>query len=117
MKGLKSPRHVQRFLSTHDQIANVFSCPHPGVHALGRGDRHCNTRMITPISGIASFLASNRNKLTVPPASPSDVDLPRAANMVDEMPPPIRPQSFRETTSCSIALSSDFIELINHCFY
>jgi putative transposase len=25
MKGFKSPRHVQRFLSTHDQIANVFS--------------------------------------------------------------------------------------------
>jgi putative transposase len=27
MKGFKSPRHVQRFLSTHDQIANVFSRP------------------------------------------------------------------------------------------
>ena len=24
MKGFKSPRHVQRFLATHDQIANVF---------------------------------------------------------------------------------------------
>lgn len=24
MKGFKSPRHVQRFLTTHDQIANVF---------------------------------------------------------------------------------------------
>jgi putative transposase len=29
MKGFKSQRHVQRFLSTHDQIANVFSRPHP----------------------------------------------------------------------------------------
>ena len=25
MKRFKSPRHVQRFRSTHDQIANVFS--------------------------------------------------------------------------------------------
>jgi putative transposase len=25
MKRFKSPRQVQRFLSTHDQIANVFS--------------------------------------------------------------------------------------------
>ena len=24
MKGFKSPRHVQRFLSTHDQLANLF---------------------------------------------------------------------------------------------
>jgi len=27
MKGFKSPRHVQRFLSTHNQIANVFARP------------------------------------------------------------------------------------------
>jgi hypothetical protein len=26
MKRFKSPRHVQRFFSIHDQIANVFSC-------------------------------------------------------------------------------------------
>jgi len=26
MKRFKSPRQVQRFLSTHDQIANVFTC-------------------------------------------------------------------------------------------
>ena len=26
MKRYKSPRQVQRFLSTHDQIANIFSC-------------------------------------------------------------------------------------------
>ena len=25
MKRFMSPRHVQRFLSTHDQVANVFS--------------------------------------------------------------------------------------------
>jgi putative transposase len=25
MKRFKSPRQVQRFLSTHDQVANVFS--------------------------------------------------------------------------------------------
>ena len=25
MKRFKSPRHVQRFLATHDQIANVFT--------------------------------------------------------------------------------------------
>jgi putative transposase len=24
MKRFKSPRHVQRFLSTHDQLANLF---------------------------------------------------------------------------------------------
>jgi transposase-like protein len=28
-KGFKLPCHVQRFLSTQDQIANVFSRPHP----------------------------------------------------------------------------------------
>jgi hypothetical protein len=26
MKRFKSPRQVQRFLSTHDQIANIFTC-------------------------------------------------------------------------------------------
>ena len=40
-------------------------------------------------------------------AGPPDVDLPCAANIIDQLAPPIRPQSFRETTSCSIALSSD----------
>jgi hypothetical protein len=35
MKDFKSLRRVQRFLSTHDQIANVFARPHPGVYALG----------------------------------------------------------------------------------
>ena len=40
-------------------------------------------------------------------ASPSDADLPGAPNVVDELPPPFRPQSFRKTASCSIALSSD----------
>jgi len=32
-------------------------------------------------------------------------DLPCAANIIDQLAPPIRPQSFRETTSCNIALS------------
>ena len=36
-------------------------------------------------------------------ARPSDTDRPDAPNIVDELAPPIRPQSFRETTSCSIA--------------
>ncbi|WP_207792448.1 hypothetical protein, partial [Polymorphobacter multimanifer] len=45
-------------------------CPHPGVHALGRGDRRRNGRMITPNSGIASFHAPNHNKLTVPSRCP-----------------------------------------------
>ena len=38
-------------------------------------------------------------------ASPPDADLPRAAKGMDELTPQIRPQSFRETTSCNIALS------------
>ena len=40
-------------------------------------------------------------------ASPSDTDGPDAPDIVDELASPIRPQSFRETTSCSIALSSE----------
>ena len=40
-------------------------------------------------------------------ARPPDADLPRAPDIIDPLPAPIRPQSFRETTSCSIALSSD----------
>ena len=40
-------------------------------------------------------------------ASTPDADLPSAANIIDQLAPPIRPQSFRETTSCSIALSSE----------
>jgi putative transposase len=39
MKGFKSPRHVQRFLSTHDQIANVFSRPPPVDAATVRSAR------------------------------------------------------------------------------
>ena len=40
-------------------------------------------------------------------ARPPDADLPGVPNIIDELAPPIRPQSFRETTSCNIALSSD----------
>jgi putative transposase len=29
MKRFKSARQVQRFLSTHDQIANIFHIPYP----------------------------------------------------------------------------------------
>jgi hypothetical protein len=42
-----------------------------------------------------------------PAASPLVADLPRAPEIVDELPAPVRPQSFRETTSCSIALSAE----------
>src|SRR3546814_12371827 len=48
-------------------------------------------------------------------AGPADADLPCAANIIDQLAPPIRPQSvgrtsfgrlrLRETTSCNIALS------------
>jgi len=38
-------------------------------------------------------------------AGPADADLPRAADIIDELAPPIRPQCVRETTSCNIALS------------
>jgi len=40
-------------------------------------------------------------------AGSADADLPGAADIIDQLAPPIRPQSFRETTSCNIALSSD----------
>jgi putative transposase len=35
MKRFKSPPHVQRFLSTHDQIANVFT-RRPGQDTAAR---------------------------------------------------------------------------------
>ena len=40
-------------------------------------------------------------------AGPPDAHLPRGPNFIHQLPSPSRPQSFRETTSCNIALSSD----------
>src|SRR6266404_3072200 len=58
MKRFKSPRQVQRFLSAHDQVANVFPRrrdhdtaadlrPHPGLRHLGRGHRRRHGCIIT----------------------------------------------------------------------
>ena len=60
MKRFKSPRHVQRFLSIHDQVANAFPppprprhCrkppvrPHPGLRHLGRRHRRRHGCIIT----------------------------------------------------------------------
>ncbi len=58
MKRFKSPRQVQRFLSTHDQ---------------GRGHRHDDGCVITPInrrhSTHRAFVYSIDDKLTVPVAA------------------------------------------------
>jgi putative transposase len=34
MKRFKSPRHVQRFLSIHDQVANLFHFPRNNLPAI-----------------------------------------------------------------------------------
>jgi putative transposase len=66
MKGFKSPRHVQRFLSTHDQIANVFSRPPPANATDIRSARTRAFKHWAGLTGIAFFLAPNCIKLTVP---------------------------------------------------
>jgi putative transposase len=53
MKRFKSPRHVQRFLSTHDQLANLF---------LRRRDR-----------GTAANLRSGRTQAFATPADVTGV--------------------------------------------
>jgi putative transposase len=40
MKRFKSPRHVQRFLSIHDQVANLFHFPRKNLSAID----HCAAR-------------------------------------------------------------------------
>ena len=55
--------------------------------------------------GAASTIVVARPLRLEHPAGPPDADLPSVADIVDELPAPVRPQSFRETTSCSIALS------------
>ena len=53
MKGFKSPRHVQRFLSTHDQIANVFSRPPPANAADIRSARTQAFTHWAKVTGVA----------------------------------------------------------------
>jgi len=53
MKGLKSPRHVQRFLSTHDQIANVFSRPPLASAATVRSARTQAFTHWAEVTGVA----------------------------------------------------------------
>ena len=55
----------------------------------------------------ATTIVVARSLRTKHTARPPDADLPGAPNIIDELAPPIRPQSFRETTSCNIALSSE----------
>jgi putative transposase len=54
MKRFKSPRHVQRFLSIHDRIANVFSCPPDPRHRRQFSFRpHSSLYRLVRITGIA----------------------------------------------------------------
>jgi hypothetical protein len=73
MKRFKSPRHFQRFLSTHDQLANLSpaaeTTPPPtsgsgrnrGLRHPGRRYRRCDGGMITRIPGIAQLVALSVN--------------------------------------------------------
>ncbi len=58
------------------------------------------------VIGVAATIMVARSLRPKHPACPPYADLPRAANNGDELPPPIRPQRFLETTSCSGALSN-----------
>ena len=54
MKRFKSPRQVQRFLSTHDQIANVFSGrPNQETAAQFRTARNQAFTTWAEVSGVA----------------------------------------------------------------
>jgi putative transposase len=54
MKRYKSPRQVQRFLSTHDQIANIFSrCPTQDTAAKFHSARRQAFATWTEVTGVA----------------------------------------------------------------
>lgn len=54
MKRFKSPRQVQRFLSTHDQVANVFSRrPNQDTAAKFHAARHEAFAIWTEVTGVA----------------------------------------------------------------
>jgi len=54
MKRFKSPRQVQRFLSTHDQIADVFSCrPNQDTAAKFRAARSQAFTTWAEVTGVA----------------------------------------------------------------
>jgi putative transposase len=53
MKGFKSQRRAQRFLSTHDQIANVFSRPPPVDAATIRSARTQAFTHWADVAGVA----------------------------------------------------------------
>src|SRR3954468_1171565 len=54
MKRFRSPRQVQRFLSTHDQIANVFSRrPNQDTAAKFHAARHEAFAIWTEVTGVA----------------------------------------------------------------
>jgi hypothetical protein len=59
------------------------------------------------VIGVAATIMVARSLRPKQPACPPYADLPRAANNGEELPPPIRPQRFRETTSCNSALPND----------
>ena len=54
MKRYKSPRQVQRFLSTHDQIANIFSrCPNQDTAAKFHSARRQAFATWAEVTGVA----------------------------------------------------------------
>ena len=54
MKRFKSPRQVQRFLSTHDQIANIFSrCPNQDTAAKFHSARRQAFATWAEVAGVA----------------------------------------------------------------
>jgi hypothetical protein len=82
MKRIKSARHVQRFISIHDPISNLFhlrrdhvtacqSRPFPDLRGLGRDRRRPFGRLITGQSCTHARKLLHRRqipiKLTVPP--------------------------------------------------
>jgi putative transposase len=74
MKRFKSPRQVQRFLSTHDRIANVFS-RRPGQDTAARfhSARSQAFTIWAEVTGVAMAAQSRPSATAIKPIAPSDI--------------------------------------------
>jgi transposase-like protein len=74
MKRFRSPRQVQRFLSTHDQIANVFSRrPSQDTAARFHSARSQAFTIWAEVTGVAMAAQSRPSATAIKPITPSDI--------------------------------------------
>jgi len=71
LKRFKSPRQAQRFLSTHDQIANVFS-RRPNQDTAAEFRTACSQAFTTwaEVAGVAMAAQSRRSTAVTQPVAP-----------------------------------------------